>query len=368
MQISRTIGHLRESERILADAFRMLAERHRRDPEVREITRLMAGWAEAHVHALAPFAERYGERPSEAPQRLRAALFGGTRVAAVGLVDDLADLALLVADATTQWSLLAQAAAELRDEALTSVCLGAASEVHREHAWIATVLKHAAPQALVVSPPPGTSTLASIPWPPSIANTPDAAWAPIAASAGMAGWLFVRPPAWAMPGAAASSALTAVSPAHPSARAYNIAASHAVALVVALGARRLHGRGGNARRLAAASLAVAGTVGACEFLRARHPPAAATAVLATLTQPGEMTVAAAARAVASVCVTAMTGEMLRKLRTGSLKPRRRSMPGGGTIAESPREGFFPPMHLPRQRTPRSAPAGASWHHAPSARG
>jgi hypothetical protein len=151
------------TERALADAFVLAGLRHATDPEMRNAARLHANWCRGHLDALQRVGRRHGAERRAEGQRLRRALFRGPRVGGVGLVRDVHDLLTLAASVHGCWTALRQAAREQRDEDLEAVCRACDTETVRQIAWLETKLRHAAPQALTVSSPPGRELMASIP-------------------------------------------------------------------------------------------------------------------------------------------------------------------------------------------------------------
>ena len=66
-----------EAERALADALLDVSRRHASEPDIRETTRLLAGWSRDHARALATDRERLGRPSSRRGWQLRRALFEG---------------------------------------------------------------------------------------------------------------------------------------------------------------------------------------------------------------------------------------------------------------------------------------------------
>jgi L-ascorbate metabolism protein UlaG (beta-lactamase superfamily) len=149
--IPKFIGLLRQSERLLADAFLMVAERHALDPELREMCKQLAVWSSLHADGLEPLAQRYGEQSDKEPARVRRALFRRARGGGVGKLRDLHDLALLAGQSKLTWTSLKQAAVSLRDRDMEMVCSKSLAETERQLAWLQTQIKNTAPQALTVS-------------------------------------------------------------------------------------------------------------------------------------------------------------------------------------------------------------------------
>jgi len=78
---------------------------------------------------------------------------GNTRLCTAtgfGLVRDLHDLFLLVAEAHLAWMILPQTAQALRDKELIAACTKVGGETDGQGSWLQTRIKQAAPQALLV--------------------------------------------------------------------------------------------------------------------------------------------------------------------------------------------------------------------------
>jgi hypothetical protein len=151
MDVVHYLALLHHAEADLASAFRDVAAAHRDEPDVEENGERMARWSDHHVELLAPVIDRYGEADGDAPDRLHAECFGGTRTGGLGLLRDLQDLYVMVAGCDITWTVVAQAAAGARDRELSDICRRSQAETTRQQAWLRTRMKQAAPQALVVS-------------------------------------------------------------------------------------------------------------------------------------------------------------------------------------------------------------------------
>lgn len=152
MQVAKYIGIIEASEQQLGDAFLLVANRHEKDPGVRDMCKQMSNWSLSHIERLRGFKERFGKQPSDEPERVGSALFHGTRVGGMGLLRDLQDLMLLANQAHTFWTSLSQAAKSLHDKDLEAACTDSLEEVERQMAWLDTQIKHSAPQAIIVAP------------------------------------------------------------------------------------------------------------------------------------------------------------------------------------------------------------------------
>jgi len=118
------------------------------------MTSLMATWSARHVESLQPFVEKYGKGTSERPERLRSALFSGTRVGGLGVLQDMQDFSLLVTDAELLWTELKEAASALRDSEMLDAVTKAIEENQRQLQWVKTMVKELSAEALTVTADP----------------------------------------------------------------------------------------------------------------------------------------------------------------------------------------------------------------------
>jgi len=344
VQVARFIGLAQATERQLHDALLLVAERHERDYDVSRGATLMAGWRVAHLDWLGPLEARFGTMPAERPEKLRAALLGGTRVGGMGLLDDLRDLSILVEESRMTWTILYQGARELEDTELLRVAADAREHDVRTLRWLRTLINHTAPEVLAVAIDPGRELAASLPAAPDrVASIPDPAWGPLAGMAvlGVAAVASLAAGApFLFPSLGPTAALVAVEPASPTARAWNVVVGHAggiaagfVALAVfgALNAPTLFvdkvldpGRAG------ASVLALGLTILVGMLLRANHPPAAASTLLVSL--GGIRTSQDVINLAVGVVLVAIAGELLRRVRLNRMSPAERAAPADGLVA------------------------------------
>ncbi len=144
------IGMLHTSEQELAEAFLAVGKEHKEEPDIFSICQLLSDWSARHVRLLQPFTELYSEKKALEPKLLRYGLFHGPRPGGYGLVRDLQDLLLLVAETRSTWVILLQAARGLRDEDFETLCVTADQEARRQMSWLRTRIKQSAAQALTV--------------------------------------------------------------------------------------------------------------------------------------------------------------------------------------------------------------------------
>jgi hypothetical protein len=337
-QVAHYLGLVKAIETELHDALILVSERHERNYEVSRGAATLAGWSEEHLAWLEPHLARYGSTEHDGPAKLRAALLGGTRAGVVGELADIADLAVLVEQASLAWTILRQGARELRDKALLDVASEAREHSRRQLAWLRTQIEHEAPDAIAVAADPKGQARISVPKRPTdLAAVPDLIWGPLASGAlllavGALGLLVGRP--WLLPSLGPTAVLLAIQPAHPTARAWNTFVGHlgglaagfaGVLLFGAIDAPSVLGDGQLVpSRVLAAGVAVAVTLLVGEVLKASHPPAAATALLVALGSIG--TLERALWVVAGAAAIAVMGEAVRRIRLERATPAERMAP------------------------------------------
>jgi hypothetical protein len=328
VQVAMFLGLAKATEEQLLDAFALVAERHERNYELSRGATTCALWSREHLDWLEPFEELYGVIPSENPEMLRAALLSGTRAGILGEIQDLSDLSLLAERADMTWTILFQGARELQDKGLQELAGRARDHNKRQIGWIRTEINHLAPDAL------------SVPL--------DPIWVPVVSAllvllVGLIGLATGRP--WLGPSLGPTIILVTMSPAHPTARAWNIVGGHlgglaaGIAAVMLLGAQSapnpLEAGDLSAVRVAAATLAIGLTALAGIILRASHPPAAATTLLVAL---GAISTASQILAtIVGVLIVAVAGEFIRRYRLDRPAPAERMAPPA-SIARSKLRG------------------------------
>jgi hypothetical protein len=151
MHLAHYLGLLHRAQTTLAAAFREVGEAHGDEPDIAFLCDRQAGRCEAQAERLQPFAERYSEEAADEPERLHSELFRGSRTGGLGLLRDLQDLYLMVAECDICWTVVGQAAYGVRDQDLLEVVGRSERETAIQLAWLRTRMKQAAPQALVVA-------------------------------------------------------------------------------------------------------------------------------------------------------------------------------------------------------------------------
>lgn len=143
---------LAESEKTLADSYRVVAEAHGDEPDVHFLCLSLADQSAEHCSRLQPIIDRYGAALSDdEPERLHAAGVGKARSGPLGLLRDLQDLYLLASLADITWTAIKQAGQALRDTELLGVIEDCDKETKVQLRWLSTRMKHAAPQVLIAA-------------------------------------------------------------------------------------------------------------------------------------------------------------------------------------------------------------------------
>jgi hypothetical protein len=343
-QMAHYLGLVWAIEVELRDALILVSERHERNYEVSRGTATLAIWSTDHLAWLEPHVARYGATDEDGPAVLRAALLGGSRGGVVGELADIADLAVLAEQAYMGWTILMQGAKELHDKPLVEVASQARDHSRRQLSWLRTQIEHEAPDAIAVAHDAKGQARISVPKRASdLAAIPDPVWGPIVAAGlllgvGALGLLVGKP--WLLPSLGPTAVLLAISPAHPTARPWNIFVGHLGGLLAGFAAVFVLGAQGAPvvltdgqlvpARVLAAAIAVALTVVLGDILRAPHPPAAATALLVALGSIA--TLDKALWLVAGAAIITILGEAVRLVRLERRVPAERRAPAGSLIA------------------------------------
>lgn len=151
MRLPVYLGMLHRAEQELAASFRTVADGHGDEPDVHSICTVLAGQCDEHVAAMQPIVDRYGSESDDEPERLHAVALPEPRTGPLALLRDLQDVHLLASFVDMTWTLVGQAAAALRDEALQQTITRCEGQTATQVAWLTTRMKQAAPQALVVA-------------------------------------------------------------------------------------------------------------------------------------------------------------------------------------------------------------------------
>lgn len=327
-KLALALAVARGNEQQLVTTFALMATRHDREADIRDQSTLLSTWSQRHLDGLEPFIAKYGKTVSERPERLRSALFTGTRTGGLGLLMDIKDLCLLLTEQELTWTALNEAAQEVRDEELVSFVKTSLEETSRQLGFFKTRFKQTAGQALTVTADTGAELRGSMPKHFSAVALPDPVWAPVAVAVltlavGIPALLLGMQP-WLLPSLGPTAFLQAMMPAQPSSRLYNVVVGHVGGLAAGFLAVWLFNAWAEpvvltdhvltAPRLAASTLAMALSILLGILLRASHPPAAATVLLITLGSMKDQQQVIAF--LIGLAIVAVVGELVRRLRQG----------------------------------------------------
>lgn len=151
MHLGNYLEYLLKAETNLAEGFRKTGEGHKEEVDIFHTADTLAKQCEAHVEALRPFCEKYGEEETTEPDRLYHELFTKTRSGGLGLLRDLQDLYLMANACDISWTMVGQAAQGARDMELLEVVTACEDQTAIQIKWLRTRMKQAAPQALLVA-------------------------------------------------------------------------------------------------------------------------------------------------------------------------------------------------------------------------
>jgi len=149
------LGHylelLRRAQVNLAGGYRAVAGAHQAEVDIFYTCRRLAGQADAQAAALAPHLAHYPAPGPEEPAADPSAVFRGPRGPGLGLLRDLQDLYLMVAECDLSWLLLDRSAQGLRDSGLLATVRTCHDQTRTQYAWLRTQLGVSSVQALVVA-------------------------------------------------------------------------------------------------------------------------------------------------------------------------------------------------------------------------
>lgn len=329
VQLAHYLGAIQVGEQQLAESFKMVGERHSREPEPREMCYEFSQWASGHGEALKPFVDKHGAQENLKLEQLRSSLFQGARIGALGLLHDYQDLLVLTNALRTNYTILEQAAMSVHDQEMTKMAIDVGEQVNREIEWLCTQIKVISPQAVTVPPNLAQEAVASRPKYLTPAAIPDQVWAPLMGcilTLIVGGLSLLAGMAWLFPSLGPTIYLQTQKPAEPASRFLNIVLGHLLGLAagfagvflfnafndpVTLQAKQL-----TAGRLGASVVALALTLLLTLLLKAHHPPAGATTLLTAL--GSIQTMQNSLNLMIGVLIIASAGELIRKTRTGTL--------------------------------------------------
>ncbi len=327
--IPHYLGAVKNGEQQLAEALKVVSERHSREFEIGKECFKFSEWATGHQEVLKPFIDQYGMQENLSLQQLRGSLFHGSRVGSLGLLHDLQDLSVMTNALRTNYTILHQAAAAVRDQKFDTVCQDVGEQVNRETEWLCTQIKNISPQAVTVPPNLAQEAAASLPKTPSAAALPEQVWSPLMSALltfiiGALSVIFGR--VWLFPSLGPTIYLQTEKPADPSSRFYNVVLGHLLGMAAGFASVFLLNAYNDPvplvdhqitwARVGASVVALGLTLLLTLLLKANHPPAAATTLLTAL---GSIkTVGDAINLTIGVLIVATLGEVIRRMRTGNL--------------------------------------------------
>jgi hypothetical protein len=153
MHLPIVVGELVRGETLLEGALHHVARTHADESDVHHSCTTFAGQAAQRAAAAKASANGSLTVPDQ-PDRLYANLFTGERRGSAGMLRDLRDLWLFLSSIEMTWTLAYQAAKAKGDEVLLAEASTAQEELAKQRLWLETKMKVAAPQALLVDPPP----------------------------------------------------------------------------------------------------------------------------------------------------------------------------------------------------------------------
>lgn len=151
MELGHYLELLRGANGNLAAAYQQTAGAHADETEVFYVGQKLARQCEEQVTALRPFRDRYGAQVSPEPQAFPSTRFHGPRGPGLGLLRDLQDLYLMVAECHICWTVVDGAAQGARDTELQAVVQTCSAQTATQQAWLRTQLVQSSVQALVVA-------------------------------------------------------------------------------------------------------------------------------------------------------------------------------------------------------------------------
>jgi hypothetical protein len=325
MNLGKFLTLIKTSEEQLADAFMLVANKHERNAEIRDMSKQLAQWSRHHVAGLSAAIARVGSEAVDEPQRVRSALFHGPRIGGLGLLRDLQDLSLLAKQVEINWTSTHQAAKALHDHELETLGAACMEQTAKQIAWLETQIKQTAPQAINVEPEMVATIKASLPKTFTPAALPEFMWSPIAGAALMVlvgGIACLAGQPWLIPSLGPTAYLQAETPAHPASRFYNTVVGHLIGLLAGFAAVAIFNAWQSPgvlsdhqlalTRVWASAVALGLTLLVGLFLKASHPPAGATTLLVAL--GAIRTMQDALNAMAGVLLIALFGAAFRRAR------------------------------------------------------
>ena len=149
MQLPAYLGLQRHAESTLAESFRVLADSHAAEADIRDLCGSHAKVCDGHGAALDELIRTYGQRREHEPERMRDQGLRRGRGGPVGLLRDLQDVYLLASFADITWAMIRQAAEALPDQKMIEAVSACEQETSAQLRWLRTRMQVSAPQALL---------------------------------------------------------------------------------------------------------------------------------------------------------------------------------------------------------------------------
>ncbi len=323
------LGMVHSDEKQLAESFQEVANRHDNEFEIRENCRKMAVWCKGHIETLEPVFKEKCEKESESSQTLRSSLFHGNRSGTMGLLQDLQDLEILAKSVQTDYIILKQVAAAMKDTIMEKTYSDFEDQAFSQVEWITNQIKYRASLMVNIPPDFGSEVKTSKPRKPNLAAIPEQIWGPTVSGillliVGLFSVGVGRPILF--PSLGPSAYLIGEMPANPTARWYNTIVGHLIGLIIGFLMVGLLNVGSHPvmltdlsltmGRVWAAVLSIALTFLIAKLLHASHPPAAATTLLVAL---GSIrSINEALYLMIGAVILGLLGELLRRPRNGEM--------------------------------------------------
>jgi hypothetical protein len=291
------LGELHRGQTLLAGAYDHVARTHADEADVHHQCSSFAAQAEESARAVRDAVDTYGEVVPDQPDRLYAELFTGERRGSAGMLRDLRDLWLFASSVEMAWTLTYQAAKAHKDKDLLAVAKAAKEHVVSQRAFLETKMKVAAPQALLVDPPPAVAARndmkkkvgAGLAFRPGSGVYTFLAALVALAVCGLVGDLADQP--FLFPSLGPILLVMLDQPLSPQARPRSSLLANGAALLAGYAALVVFSlqdhesvvqEGITGRRIAAAALSLAVTGLVAHLLKAQHAPAGATTLVVSL--------------------------------------------------------------------------------------
>ena len=153
MNLDIYVSLVAESETILAESFRQVAQAHADESDVQFLCHTLATQCDARRARLQPVIDRFEKRPAkDEPERLDPQGLGAPRTGPLGMLRDLQDLYLLASLVDITWTMIDEAAQALADAQLLEIVSTCEKQTAVQLRWLQTRMRQAAPQALTAAP------------------------------------------------------------------------------------------------------------------------------------------------------------------------------------------------------------------------